>query len=73
MKFWQYMYPKKDDAGAYTTQVGKNIFVDQDGFLDPHQKQLPGGRIFEEPKHYYFPIPIEDLTLNPNLVQSPGW
>ncbi len=73
MKFWQYMYPKKDDAGAYTTLVGKNIFVDQDGFLDPHQKQLPGGRIFEEPKHYYFPIPIEDLTLNPNLVQSPGW
>jgi len=73
MKFWQYMYPKKNNAGEYTTRVGKNIFVDSGGFLDPHQKQLPGGRIFEEPKHYYFPIPIEDLTLNPNLVQSPGW
>jgi hypothetical protein len=73
MKFWQYMYPKKNDVGEYRTKIGQNIFVDSDGFLDPYQKQLPGGRIFEEPKHYYFPIPIEDLTLNPNLTQSPGW
>ncbi len=73
MKFWQYMYPRKNSSGEYRTQIGKNVFVDSNGFLDPYQKQLPGGRIFEEPKHYYFPIPIEDLTLNPNLTQSIGW
>ena len=28
---------------------------------------------FEEPKDYYYPIPLEDLELNPNLEQNPGW
>lgn len=28
---------------------------------------------FDESKDYYFPIPKEDLTLNPNLVQNPNW
>lgn len=28
---------------------------------------------FEEPKDYYYPIPLEDLELNDNLEQNPGW
>ena len=28
---------------------------------------------FEEPKDYYYPIPLEDLTLNKKLTQNPGW
>ncbi len=33
---------------------------------------FPGGT-FEEPKDYYYPIPKEDLNLNENLEQNPGW
>ncbi|KAB7531709.1 RagB/SusD family nutrient uptake outer membrane protein [Flagellimonas olearia] len=28
---------------------------------------------FSEDKDYYYPIPIEELLLNKNLVQNPGW
>ncbi len=31
------------------------------------------GGTFVEPKDYYYPIPIEDLELNENLEQNPGW
>lgn len=29
-------------------------------------------RVWEE-KNYYYPIPLQDLTANPNLGQTPGW
>ncbi|RYY01001.1 MAG: RagB/SusD family nutrient uptake outer membrane protein [Gammaproteobacteria bacterium] len=28
---------------------------------------------FNESKDYLYPIPTEDITLNPSLVQNPGW
>ncbi len=28
---------------------------------------------FDETKDYYYPIPQEDITLNKNLTQNPGW
>jgi hypothetical protein len=28
---------------------------------------------FDEDKDYYYPLPLEDITLNPNLDQNPGW
>jgi hypothetical protein len=31
------------------------------------------GGMFTEPKDYFYPIPIEDLELNENLEQNPGW
>ncbi|WP_057936542.1 RagB/SusD family nutrient uptake outer membrane protein [Algoriphagus resistens] len=30
-------------------------------------------RYFEEPKYYYRPVPIQQVTLNPNLQQIFGW
>lgn len=30
------------------------------------------GRVWEE-KHYLYPLPIDQLKLNPNLEQNPGW
>lgn len=65
MKFNQYQYP---DLVA-----GKDVQLNANGFIEPYQLSLPEGRVFEEPKQYYFPIPIEDLILNKNLVQNPGW
>lgn len=39
------------------------------GNLDPFTQR----GLFDESKDYYYPIPLEDLTLNPNLVQNPNW
>ncbi len=39
------------------------------GYLDP----IPETRIFDESRDYFYPIPIEDLNLNENLTQNPGW
>ncbi|MGX5689153.1 RagB/SusD family nutrient uptake outer membrane protein [Arcticibacter tournemirensis] len=39
------------------------------GNLDP----FPARGIFDESKDYYYPIPLEDLSLNPNLSQNPNW
>ena len=30
-------------------------------------------RTWDEDKDYLYPLPLEDLRLNPNLVQNPGW
>jgi starch-binding outer membrane protein, SusD/RagB family len=40
------------------------------GYLVPHPNLE---KTFDDPKHYYFPIPINQLTLNDNLEQNPGW
>lgn len=39
------------------------------GYLDP----FPNGGVFDESKDYFYPIPLEDLQLNENLEQNPGW
>nr|MCR5548308.1 RagB/SusD family nutrient uptake outer membrane protein [Bacteroidales bacterium] len=28
---------------------------------------------FEEPRDYFYPIPAEEILLNPALTQNPGW
>jgi hypothetical protein len=40
------------------------------GNMDPFFNITPK---FDESKDYYYPIPLEDLTLNKNLVQNPNW
>lgn len=65
MQFNQNTYPK--------VVVGKDIFLDEQGFIVPYAKSLPNGRTFNESKHYYFPLPTEELVLNPNLKQNSGW
>lgn len=52
---------------------GKDIFVDEKGYLDPLQKQLPTGYGFNLGRDYLYPIPTEELVLNKNLDQNPGW
>ncbi|MDX9883543.1 MAG: RagB/SusD family nutrient uptake outer membrane protein [Prolixibacteraceae bacterium] len=39
------------------------------GNLNPFREKVT----FDESKDYYYPIPIEDINLNGNLVQNPGW
>jgi hypothetical protein len=65
MKFVQNRYPK--------TVVGKDVYVNAQGFILPYATSLPTGRSFDENKNYYFPLPLDELSLNTNLKQNPGW
>lgn len=52
--------------------VGQDIFLSEEGYIRPYAEVLPNGREWDE-RQYLFPIPIEDLVLNPELEQNPGW
>ncbi len=44
-----------------------------DGYFDELKDQIPEGNGFDILRDYLNPISIEELTLNPQLVQNPGW
>ena len=50
---------------------GNPGLVDADGFLIV---EPANARLFETPKNYYFPVPFDEVHLNPNLLpNNPGW
>jgi len=56
-------------------QIGNDVILDSDGFIIPwgNQSVVPNGVLPWDDRRYYFPIPIKELQLNPNLKQNPGW
>jgi hypothetical protein len=56
------------DNNTLLNTVTGNIGSDK-GHLYPH----PGKQHFDVSKDYLYPIPLQDLVLNPNLKQNPGW
>ena len=64
----------KRPKGFLASQIAVNPNpVDEDGFLDPYQLKLPDGYGFNLNRDYLYAIPKDQLLLNPNLVQNPGW
>lgn len=73
-----------DASGAPKEVSSKNrINIKERPLYDPNTGQTGGtsgnldpftdrGR-FNEDKDYYYPIPLQDLLLNENLEQNPGW
>lgn len=53
--------------------VGTHVNVDENGYIDVYQKSLPSGFQFNPNRDYLNPIPIQEITLNPNNAQNPGW
>lgn len=51
----------------------KNIYTTEDGLLDPFNKVIPNGYKFDENRDYLDCIPTNEITLNPKLLQNPGW
>lgn len=47
--------------------------IDDNGLIDYYKILLPNGYQFRENKDYLYSIPQDEITLNPNLVQNPGW
>jgi hypothetical protein len=48
--------------------VGTHIFLNENGYIMSNSTYS-----FDESKNYFFPVPINELSLNPNLVQTSGW
>ena len=59
-----------DPNGEATVQTS---VVDGVEYLDVYKGTDYETPVFDESKHYLWPIPIEDLSQNPNLEQNPGW
>lgn len=47
--------------------------INSEGYIEPFQVGLPNGYQFKPGRDYLLPIPTEELTLNKNLTQNPGW
>ncbi|WPR77026.1 RagB/SusD family nutrient uptake outer membrane protein [Algoriphagus sp. NG3] len=60
-------------SGAVFMRLGSEIDLengDAGGYVWVH-KSIP--KTFNEDRDYLYPLPTEDLQLNPNLVQNPNW
>lgn len=61
----------KFDQNAYpNVKPGKDILLDENGFILVQSKE---SRSFDANKNYLYPLPLRELSLNPNLTQNPGW
>lgn len=49
---------------------GKVFSAGDHGYVDPHQNTA---HVFDEARDYYFPVPINERTLNRQLTQNHGW
>ena len=60
---------------ARRATIGTEVFVDSEGFIIayPRDTRVIEGVLPWSDRRYYWPIPFEQLTLNENLTQSPGW
>lgn len=47
--------------------------TDENGLIDYYENSLPNGYEFREDVDYLYSIPQDEITLNPNLTQNPGW
>lgn len=62
---------------AVKVELNKTVFTDEDGFVicypkSPYQNTVKGTLPWDDYR-YYWPIPKEEIIMNPNLVQNKGW
>jgi hypothetical protein len=62
-------------TGSSYPTVGSNIYVNGQGYIEPYQKTatLSSGYKFNVNRDYLLPIDQQDLNLNAQLSQNPGW
>ena len=61
----------KFDKSAYPNMVpGKDTNLNANGFIIV---QSGSSRMFDPGKDYLFPLPLREISLNPNLEQNPNW
>lgn len=57
--------------------IDKDVFLDDEGFIicypkSPYKQTVEGVLPWHDYR-YLWPIPAEEIRLNPNLTQNPGW
>lgn len=62
---------------AVKVELNKTVFADEDGFIicypkSPYKNTINGTLPWDDYR-YYWPIPKEEIIMNPNLVQNKGW
>ncbi|GHE28664.1 RagB/SusD family nutrient uptake outer membrane protein [Sphingobacterium griseoflavum] len=55
--------------------LNRDVFLDAEGFIIayPRSPNIANGTLPWDNKRYYWPLPLDDLTLNPKLIQNDGW
>lgn len=59
-----------DPGNKVTVKTG---LVDGISYLEIYKGTDYENPVFDETKHYLWPIPLSDISQNPNLGQNPGW
>lgn len=64
-----------DDAAAsrYTGAIVQTTTVDGIPYIDVYKGTDWGEPVFDESKHYLWPIPLSAIAQNPDIQQNPGW
>ena len=59
--------------GVVVYELGSELLLTDgnSGYVDRHQTVERNG--FNEERDYLYPIPLDELSLNENLTQNPGW
>lgn len=55
-----------------TVVVDRDVFLSSDGYIEPYRQTLPNGRKWDD-RQYLFPFSLEELVINRQLEQNPGW
>lgn len=63
--------PTENVQGVYYAKLGSDIHLNQNNSIDPFPNNK--NRTWNENKDYLYPLPIQELQLNTNLKQNPGW
>ena len=69
-------YGIRFDAAAQERYPGANVQVSEvDGipYIDVYKGTDWEAPVFDENKHYLWPIPLSVISQNPNVAQNPGW
>lgn len=69
---WIYEGDKPDASGLQLLKLGSEILLEN----GKSGNVIINGHInkeFDEKRDYFYPLPIQELELNTNLVQNPGW
>lgn len=71
------LFVGKRPRGAFYEDLLRNeaggLHEDTDGYLDPLKVALPNGYGFNPDRDYLNALPEEELVVNENLTQNPGW
>ncbi len=69
--------PRGTKYTAELKKVNSAMKSDSEGYIDPYSGAVlsgPGSTYgFDPAKHYLLPLPINELTINENLKQNPGY